>query len=728
MQPTIINTRASRINAGVVGSVTQSTVSFILVEDGGHYHNEHATTSPFDGDRDVTNASTSTSQRTSGFLTPSFSSLEGLELVQGPQMALTGPVSSSGDVRNAISALHRSTGLDFDSPDDRKAVLVLLYFCLYRELVSKCAHVVSMLCRFLTFITTPAANVPMSISDTFILKDFIGRDLPLNVNIFNKWKVVEAMLQSRFTIDVPGCRKVQAGQYRVFNIDNASGAAIDINSWETDVEPRKRYRLAVVISGVYLTNLQCTACGERLITMADGTFSCPKSDCGLFMRSLTASRKPSKHLWEQRAVDRLLVPSKSNFLTLFDCRRGQFRTMLSDPKEETPWPTTESLLESQTKDSPSVPKLESPESQYQTQQASPPGTLPPDAEPTTEGVAEQAEPDEPSSHQRHGCDSVDEAAQEETDMPKFRSICIKQDSRLYDAVDAGNVKEVSKLLLEGVQVDSNPGPLGTALMPAILSNQPDLVRLLLEAHANPILQTWNGYSPLSVATCHANIQVFEHVLKAASKRSQYWPQEFQQAVDVSLREATLSHKLDKSHKIASLLLLGANPVARVSNRNQRGWIPTAFEVVLGYGQQSRGANARSPDELSLLRISIATDFLAEIWGRHLLSDLEARMLVDALHVKLGEMRGGASWLVKCALNFEINRAGILADQVARRLNERLFFQVDVNRLDSISPWSRQVMLPETTAADEVDEARGWVEEEEVEDDGDVTVIITKPLF
>ncbi|KAL2683155.1 hypothetical protein Neosp_007622 [[Neocosmospora] mangrovei] len=147
--------------------------------------------------------------------------------------------------------------------------------------------------------------------------------------------------------------------------------------------------------------------------------------------------------------------------------------MLFDPKKGTLRSTMESLLESRTKDSPSVPKLESPKSQYQTQQASPPGTLPPDAEPTTEGVVEQAEPDEPSS-QRHGCNSVDDAAQEETDMPKFRSICIKQDGRLYDAVDAGNFKEVRKLLLEGVQVDSNPGPLGTALMPAILSHRPDL--------------------------------------------------------------------------------------------------------------------------------------------------------------------------------------------------------------------------------------------------------------
>ncbi|RSM19512.1 hypothetical protein CDV31_001672 [Fusarium ambrosium] len=553
---------------------------------------------------------------------------------------------------------------------------------------------------------TPAANVPMNISETFILKDFLGRDLHLDVNIFNKWNVVEAMLQSRFTIDIPGFRKVQAGQYRVFNIDNASGAAIDINSWETDVVPRKRYRLAVVISGVYLTNLQCTTCGERLTTMADGTFSCPKSDCGLFMRSLTASRKPSKLLWEQRAVDRLLVPSWSNFLGSFDLRGRQFRTMLSDPKGQTAWPTTENLNR-ETKDSRSVPKPESPGSQYQTHQASPPGTLPPSAEPTSEDAVEPAEVmNRPSLMNHHHIRDMAATV-----------ICIRQDSRLYDAVNRGNIKEVRKLLLEGVQVDSNPGPLGTALMPAILSNQPDLVKVLLEAQANPILKTWDGYSPLSVATCHANIQVFEYVIKAASKRSQHWPEDFQRAVDVSLREATLSHKTEKSHKIASLLLLGANPVARVNHGNTRGWLPTAFEVVLGYGQQSTGENARSIDELSSLRTRIATDFLAEMWARHLLSDLEARVLVEALHTKLDERerRGWAIWLANCALNFEINRAGMLADQVARRLKERLFFQIDANRLDSISPWSRQ---PEMAVAG------GRVREAEEDD----YIIITGPPF
>ena len=177
-----------------------------------------------------------------------------------------------------------------------------------------------------------------------------------------------------------------------------------------------------------------------------------------------------------------------------------------------------------------------------------------------------------------GCASDEEVTQERSGMRHFRSIAIKQDSSLYDATTMGNVEYVGELIRRGVEVDSNPGPLGTTLVPAILSRSPILVRLLLDAQANPIIGNEDGRNPLSLAACYGSPQIFDYVLQAALPGLSKRPQEFQRAVDRALFDVDICGTFDR---IPSLLLPGANPVAQMGVQNT-----SAFEVVLGHSQVS----------------------------------------------------------------------------------------------------------------------------------------------
>lgn len=593
------------------------------------------------------------------------------------------PVNSNA----ALTTLCMTTNLDIDRPEDRRALLLLLLFCMWREAVLLCTQFGVAVLPFLHMVASPAANVSMLLSDNFILEDFLGRRYSLSMNHFDDWSVLDSLLKSRFTDGVAGFEKVHAGQYRVFSVDDPTGTALDVRSWAQSLGPRKRFRMSVVISGVRLTNLRCSKCGMRLRPLQNSMFSCPNSECGMFLQSLTARKQPSPTQWRQlaRAVTSwnvLQVPHEATCCNEFSRRRTHFAHMLRSvdaghsklndgggPGDSGAFGMINRDWDIEARDTESLPPDD-------TESASDD-----EATLTNEDKAEDVdEPDDTLLIEEPV--NVDE---EKNEMRYFRSISIRLDTSLYDAAALGNVELANSLIGRGFEVDSNPGPLGTALVPAIFSHSPVLVRLFLDAHANPLLEVCEGHTPLSLATCYGEGAIFDHVLSAALKWSARDSRAYQRAVDGALFQS-LSSPSNASDRIPTLLLAGANPLAPFGPDGS-----TSFGMALGNENRVSVMEGFVGGSLRDDRRHLAGDFLAELWSRHLLNDHEARVLYSALSMKPVEP-AAEGWLLSCALNLSMNRADMLGKRVAQRLRGSSYFKTGSRDLGIMTLLAKEGMM------------------------------------
>ncbi|KAF4993335.1 hypothetical protein FDECE_13450 [Fusarium decemcellulare] len=584
--------------------------------------------------------------------------------------------------QHATSTLFFTTNLDLDRPEDRQALLLLVFLCIYHELVVLCSRIGIGFFPLLHILMSPAANMPMLLADNFVIQDFLGRKHSLSVNSFEDWTVLESLLKSRFSSGVAGFEKVHAGQYSIFSVDDPNGVDLNASNWTKNIGPRKRFRMSAVISGVQLTNLRCTSCSVRLRILHDGIFSCPNGECGVFLRSLTNRRHPSRRNWKRiagaaKVEDYLQVPHEADFSIEFTRRTRRFHRMLRFNIENNGDLVTRHLKQPgwagfglgndvQDVGDHKTPKM----------------PMPPQDNPEqpTEDTEHSDSLDGWSPSRIFGCITPEQITQERSEMRYFRSICIGQNSSLYDATSCGNIQHASALIRSGVEVDSNPGPLGTALMPAILSHSPVLVRLLLDAHADPILESTNSYDPLSLAACYGSLQIFDDVLQAAQKRSWKAPRSFQRALDRALFEATLAGAFNK---VPTLLLAGANPLALVGSHNT-----SAFEVLLGRSESVASLEISIQAMFSDHRLQIARNFLVELWSRHLLSDHEARVLYKALRQE-PDGTEAEGWLLNCARNLNMGRTEILSKRVAHRLNGSFFFKAGIRDLGFMTLFAKE---------------------------------------
>ncbi|GJC79509.1 hypothetical protein ColLi_02347 [Colletotrichum liriopes] len=508
----------------------------------------------------------------------------------------------------------------------------------------------------LILLMTPSASISLLLPDNFILHDALGRSHSLRVSDFCDWSVLESLVKSRFR-DCIGSEKVQTGQYTIFDVDDPT-FDLGANNWTQKLKSRGRFRMAIRLSGVRLVNAKCASCGTRLRYFDKLHLVCPNSDCAKLMRSHTAQKptatmikaitgstggflepptdtgsSQSKMLRLQRLEERFSWMARGTGISWEKSSHGAGRSA-----------TTHAAREMSALQSGTAPSNEGSET----------ASMGPDDEDfdldSGEAIAKQLQepPIEDALLPMSTETTESQLLQEEEEMKYFRSICIKQDTTLYEAAVSRDSEAARSLIDMGVEVNSNLGPLGTALIPAILTRSLALVRMFLLANADPMEKCWGYQTALSLAVSFGGTAVFELVLRFAVSQSSHRPPAFQYAIDGALYEATL---LDKPHIIASLLVAGANPVKIV--RGDR----SAFDVVLA--RRLKYAWPR---------------FFAALWDRQLLSDLEARFLYECLTTESEDWQPANSWLDSCARNLRISNAKTLSQRVTARLGKKCFFR------------------------------------------------------
>lgn len=95
--------------------------------------------------------------------------------------------------------------------------------------------------------------------------------------------------------------------------------------------------------------------------------------------------------------------------------------------------------------------------------------------------------------------------------------CSNPDKRLQEAAATGNTANLQAALEEGAKVEASDESGRTALMIAVESGKPDIMRLLLAHDANPNTPDKSGKTPLMVAARAGSIELVETLCEKGAK-------------------------------------------------------------------------------------------------------------------------------------------------------------------------------------------------------------------
>lgn len=84
---------------------------------------------------------------------------------------------------------------------------------------------------------------------------------------------------------------------------------------------------------------------------------------------------------------------------------------------------------------------------------------------------------------------------------------------LFDAVKAGDIAGVERLLANGAEVDSRDGDQATPLIAAALNDQPAVAELLLSKGADVMARNAGGFTPLHAAAYSGSVPIAELLLE-----------------------------------------------------------------------------------------------------------------------------------------------------------------------------------------------------------------------
>ena len=494
--------------------------------------------------------------------------------------------------------------------------------------------------------------IPFFLSDNLTFIDGVGDRFSLPISVCCGLYALEGFIKSYWKADHKGYQKIISGQFKLFDVNNP-GTDITVNNWDVIVQPRTIIRMAMVISSLRLLNQSCTWCGEYLRAFDRFCLICPNLDCGKFIRlfgpeitSLELGRLASIR------VDFLDVPNEMNLRAdryvshLALC----FKYACKSPSQPD-MPILGRTIQSRSNSTKSAGNRllqRTPSADIEQQ---------PKGDSNAGLVHSEALGFQPvSAHFRAGTSNLRRL--EESELPYFTSICIKEDTTLHDAALSGDVALVSELVRERqFDVNHSKGSTGTPLIAAIFSKSTETVRTLLKAGANALMPLATNQAPIVVAACNGNPQILGLLLLSAEIQSATMPKLFQDSIDSALFQVIIKQQF---RMIPTLLYAGANPIGVVD-------VGIAPHIV---DRTALSALVR------LRRGNLARELLAEVWNRGLIDDLESKILSSALSGgELGIAKHASSWLQTCARDLHKGRTKLLQDRSQKALHENQFFEL-----------------------------------------------------
>jgi predicted RNA-binding Zn-ribbon protein involved in translation (DUF1610 family)/ankyrin repeat protein len=497
--------------------------------------------------------------------------------------------------------------------------------------------------------------------DNIVVRDALGRRYSLPTAVFSDWPVLAAMLRSQFK-DCPGLLNVESGQFNMIDEDDPE-LPVGPGNWTAVVVRRKRFKMSVVLSQLQMSNQLCAKCGAAVRTMGASTFACPR--CGLFYRSSRTYRKriQAKDIRKEQKYfgNAVLRPLDDGLLQVpaperrFDFESSNQVNQLGaaqtwDSYLTTLWfekeiISTHSHLAGALGDAcqPPRPQISEQPPNKEThgsgQEINPENTMEEDLH--QQNLEEESEDEIPNYGLTPELEEESTAVRlrELEEIRHFISVCMKQDERLHDAALKGDVRSLQELTIGRFDVDRDCGAWGTPLVAAIMARSDEAVTFLLDAGADPLSQIGPMNSPVLAATLFGTAFALRAVLAKASS-GQRKSNLFQEAVDKALFAAIDEGRPYQTEETKALLYAGANPFSSMADQR------TAFSISV-----SRG-NAELREK-----------FLAQAWGRNLLTDIETRQMAASLRrTPLPDISD--TWIDTCCLNLQIRRTEMVEKRIA----------------------------------------------------------------
>lgn len=235
---------------------------------------------------------------------------------------------------------------------------------------------------------------------------------------------------------------------------------------------------------------------------------------------------------------------------------------------------------------------------------------------------------EPTPEERARAAAAIEAARKALPAPTGDEIALAKkvlrDAALLVACEEGKAADVRRMLQEGADPDARRASGATALSYAVAGRHTDVVRILLDAHANPNQDT-AGLAPLLMASENGDLDVVQALLAAGA------------AVDAPL------HAVDEDLKVRegeTALIASAYPTGKAS----------VAKALLGAGADRNAAAADGRTAVLQAVVSENIDVLRALLDAK--PDLSARMMapepIDAISVALGKRRADLVGLLLAA--------------------------------------------------------------------------------
>lgn len=513
-----------------------------------------------------------------------------------------------------------------------------------------CCEIGLILSRYLSTQVSKRRGIPGAVSSYFLsdnirFTDALGRNFRLCLDQTRTWNMLHGWLMEQFK-DCPGSFKVQRGQFFIFDPRDPD-RFISASAWSKAVGPRRRFQMGIVYSQTQLDGY-CPKCGlekqKNPLAKGHGEFNVVCWSCGSFYSSmilgsmrprlneLPALRFRDDEFPRRPPYSLALAQAPLGMSHLTEVWKVSLRYRIWDLDLE-PGILSARPIGSKQKDRSVVAY-----SRWQQEEHSEDSQ----EDPVAYGPA-------PDTHR--------EGVEEQRDLKYLKTVWIRRDTRLHDAALQRDHILVQELVSDGYDPNHMGGWYGTPLIAAIVSGSHEIVKLLLDNGADPLLSVQQGHTPVSVAACHAKDMIGHLVFPAAFRASYDRPAEFQKAVDWALYESTtFQHKW---HDF--LLFIGANPTAPCPGPRE-----SAFAKAL-----------KVRDENLLDRLIMV------LWERQLLDDFEAAVLARTVKSEvLSLSENPEPWLTVCCAALAAGDAQVLVREINKRLRKKpdLYFRLNIGNL------------------------------------------------